>query len=235
MNAPKLMDPSTSVFIHIAAEVDARPAFLPSSTHKKHLARRCKLRCRELAELPGVLDTAVFDALFVAPSRSAFLEDSEGCVRVARYDLAILIECADDETAEQVMRDPAFAMLRHMLDANARFSHVVTATNARRIGPVDHTRPGFFLFSYLFADSVDSTVAAWKVAAGTLQAAAGLDNAVALRPRSRSQYTLISHSRWERLGDLLRWLLWPAGLRRRLLDTFAAHRVAAMPIVYRLA
>lgn len=224
------MNPTT--YIHVAVEIDARPAFLPSSYAKKHLLRRCKLRCRELREgVEGITGTAVFDAMFVAPARSAFLADSEGCVRVARYDAAILIECRDEAAARAVRRHPAFAHLLHMLDAGARFTHVVTATQARIVAPVDHARGGVFLFNYIFADALENGLDAWGTAAASVAPA----NAVVLQPSTRSQYTLISHSRWDKAADVLRWLLFRPALRSRLLEAFAKRRAAAMPILYRLA
>jgi hypothetical protein len=136
-----LIEPSPSHYIHVAAELDARPAFLPASRRKTGVIERCKLLCERLQSLSGVIEATVFTALLVPPGRGEFLKKREGQVRVARYDLAVLIECRNEAAAKAIGVTPAFAELLRILDDNAIYTHTITATNVRRIGPVDHSRP----------------------------------------------------------------------------------------------
>jgi hypothetical protein len=51
----------------------------------------------------------------------------------------------------------------------ASFTHVVTATNPKSMGPVDHARQGVFLFNYFFADDTAENLAVWEYTAGWFQ------------------------------------------------------------------
>ena len=64
----KLAEPLPSGFVHIAAEVDARPPFLPNSRRKRRLIARCKECCRRLEGEPAVLSAVVFDAIIATPA-----------------------------------------------------------------------------------------------------------------------------------------------------------------------
>ena len=46
-----------------------------------------------------------------------------------------------------------FRVLETDVRENAGHVYVITAGNAKRIGTVDHTRDGVFLFNYFYADS----------------------------------------------------------------------------------
>jgi hypothetical protein len=229
-----LVEPSRACFTVLAAEVDTRPAFLPSSRRKKRLLAQCKAQLAQLRELPGVTDAAVFNAVLVPPVRGASLNRR---ARRARYDVTVLIECRDEPASKALRAHAAFEALVGMLDRDARYMHLVTASNARRIGPVDHSRPGVFLFNYFYADSVERNLAVWNYTAGWFQAETGLDNSTVLRPAeySPSHYTLINHCRWDSLHDILPSLLFKRTFRSYVLETFAANDVAAMPVLYRLA
>ena len=68
----KLAEPLPSGFVHVAAEVDARPPFLPNSRKKRQLLACCKEWCRQLEDEAEVLDAVVFDALVAIPGRGEF-------------------------------------------------------------------------------------------------------------------------------------------------------------------
>ena len=74
---------------------------------------------------------------------------------IARFDVAILIECESLDAAELLRTHPAYTELVQLIFSAASLVHQITATNVRRIAPVDHSRGGVFLFNYFFADSVD--------------------------------------------------------------------------------
>ena len=140
-----LVEPSPSFFIQIAAEIDSRVAFLPGSRRKRQTLVRCKALCQCLLSMPDVLDASVFRAFLVPLGRGAFLKRSPLAVRRARYDVTILIECRDQNTAEQLFASPAYTDLTRVVSENARVMHTITTSNARRIGPVDHSRQGVFV------------------------------------------------------------------------------------------
>jgi hypothetical protein len=79
----------------------------------------------------------------------------------ARFDLAMLIETDSVERAEALRASASFRALETDARENARHVYVVTASNAKRIGTVDHTRDGVFLFNYFYADSPAQNLAAW--------------------------------------------------------------------------
>ena len=234
----KLAEPLPSGFVHIAAEVDARPPFLPNSRKKRRLLARCKGWCRQLEEDPDVLSAVVFDALVATPGRGEFLKRRPGKVHVARFDLAVLIETTTPEAADAALRaSPAYADMERTIREAATFTHVVTATNPKSMGTVDHDRQGIFLFNYFFADDTEQNLAVWEYTAGWFGQETGLDNSTVLLPREgeRSEYTIMNHCRWDRLRDVMPSLLFKKSFRSYVLANFEASNVAAMPILYRMA
>ncbi|MDQ5827076.1 MAG: hypothetical protein M3441_23165 [Chloroflexota bacterium] len=232
-----LIEPAPSGYIHIAAEVDRRPPFLPNSRKKRELIAKCKRLCRQLEADPSVVSAVVFDALLIPPGRGEFIKERPGRVHVARFDLAVLIETTSPETADAVKASPAYAEMERALRETATFTHVITATNVKRIGPVDHSRQGVFLFNYFFADDTAQNLAVWEYTAGWFQQETGLDNSTVLLPRDgeRSNYNIINHCRWDRLRDVLPSLIFKRTFCTYVLVNFEANRVAAMPILYRMA
>ena len=101
---------------------------------------------------------------------------------IARFDVAILIECESLDAAELLRTHPAYTELVQLIFSAASLVHQITATNVRRIAPVDHSRGGVFLFNYFFADSVDQNLSVWNYTAGWFQAETGLDNSTVLLP-----------------------------------------------------
>jgi len=233
----KLVEPASSGYVHVAAEVDARAPFLPNSRKKRQLIARCKGWCRQLEGGPGVLSAVVFDALLVAPGRGEFLNRRPGEVHVARFDLAVLIETATPEAADALRASPAYADMERAIREAATFTHVVTATNPKSMGAVDHERRGVFLFNYFFADDTARNLAVWEYTAGWFQQETGLDNSTVLLPRDggRSEYNITNHCRWDRLRDVAPSLIFKRSFRNYVLANFEANGVAPMPILYRLA
>ncbi len=75
-----LIEPALSGYIHIAAEVDRRPPFLPNSRRKRKLIAKCKRWCRQLEADPSVVSAVVFDALVIPPGRGEFIKERPGKV-----------------------------------------------------------------------------------------------------------------------------------------------------------
>jgi hypothetical protein len=179
----------------------------------------------------------VFDALVIPPGRGEFIEKRSGEVHVARFDLAVLVETASPEAADALGASPVYAEMERSVRKAAAFTHRIAATNAKRIGRVDHGRQGVFLFNYFFADDTAQNLAVWEYTAGWFQQETGLDNSTVLLPSDGepSGYNIINHCRWDRLQDVLPSLVFKESFRTYVLANFAANRVAAMPILYRMA
>lgn len=235
--AVTLVEPTTSSYLHIAAEVDRRPPFLPISRAKRDLLARCKAWCAQLAGEAGVIDTAVFTAVLIPPIPKSALAGRRGAVHVARFDLVVLIECEDAGARARLQGRTAYRAMEDAIRAAASYVHCVTATNVRRIGPVDHTRPGVFLFNYFHSDNTDQNLAVWNYTAGWFQAETGLNNSTVLLPDDprESQYAVINHCRWDRLRHVLPSLIFKKTFHSYVLDNFTANNVAPMPILYHLA
>ena len=121
--------------------------------------------------------------------------------------------------------------------ARTKKSLTVTGVNVRRIGPVDHSKKGVFLFNYFYADQVNQNLQVWEYTAGWFQDQTGLDNSTVILPDlvKESSYKIINHCRWDHLIDILPSLIFKRSFRKFVLKNFEANNVATMPILYRLA
>jgi len=234
----RLVEPARSGYLLLAAEVDSHPPFLWASRNKRRLIEDCAGWCARITRDPGVLEAAAFQAILIPPfGDTTFLRQRRNEFHRARFDLALLIETDSVERAEGLRRSPHFRSLETHVRGAAGHVYTVTASNAKRIGAVDHARDGVFLFNYFYADSPAQNLAAWEQTAGWYQQETGLDNASVLMPTraDRSEYTLIDHCRWDRLGDVLPALVFKRSFRDFVLAHFDANDAGPMPILYRLA
>lgn len=231
-----LIEPSASGFIQIAADVESRLPILPASRRKRALLADCRRLCRAIAERDGVSSAVIFRSALVPPGRGAFLARHPE-VHVAGFDVAVLIEASSLARARELRHDSAFAALETRIREAASYTHIVTASNVKRIGPVDHSRDGLFLFNYFFAAETPRNLAVWEYTAGWFQQETGLDNSTVLLPDAgeASQYNIINHCRWDGFGDILPSLLLKRSFRDYVLANFEANEVAAIPVLYRMA
>ena len=234
----RLIEPSTSGFVLIAAEIDRRPPILGSSRRKRRLLAECKALCRDLRREAGVVDAAVFRAIVVPPGGGGpYLRRRREPAHLARFDVAILIETESLHKADVIRRNARYRELERQIRNTARFVYETTATNVKRIGPVDHTRDGVFLFNYFVAERREQNIAVWHYTAGWFQQETDLDNSTVLLPTNGtpSEYTLINHCRWNRLRDVLPSLIFKRSFRTYVLAHFDLNDTAPMPVLYRLA
>jgi len=116
--------------------------------------------------------------------------------------------------------------------------HVVAARNAKRVGDVDKTRPGTFIFNYFVADDPAVMLELFDYLAGWYEAETGLDNSILLVPldEEKSDYVAINHARWDASLPRFAWQQFSKrSFRTYLLANLKANHVGAMPILYRLA
>jgi hypothetical protein len=234
----QLVAPKSSGYVLLAAEVDAHPPFLWSSREKRQMLEDCVGWCRRAAGEPGVLEAVTFQAMLVPPiGEPGFLRRRRGEFHRARFDVAILVETDSVARAEELRASALFRPLEARVHEDAGHVYVVTASNAKRIGAVDHGRDGVFLFNYFYAGSLAQNLAVWEHTAGWFQRETGLDNSTVLQPTHSdlSEYTLINHCRWDRLRDVLPALVFKRSFRDFVLAHFDANDTAPMPVLYRLA
>jgi hypothetical protein len=236
----RLVDPVRSGFVLLAAEIDRRPGplFLWPSPKKRRLIADAKRLCDRLRQKTGVRDATVFRALLAPPGgRGPYLRRRGESVHRARFDLVVLIENESLKAAEDLLADPLYRELDARVRGAARYVYATTATNVKRIGPVDHSRDGVFLFNYFVADRPSQNIAAWHYTAGWFEQETCLNNSTVLLPERPSEagYTIINHCRWDRLRDVLPSLLFKRSFRHYVLAHFEANDTAPMPILYKLA
>jgi hypothetical protein len=166
------------------------------------------------------------------------LKERGDSLHVPRFDIVVLIETTSPTTAPEVQRTEPYQALVNTLRAQAKDMHVIAARNAKRVGDVDKTRPGTFLFNYFVADDPEVMLQLWDYLAGWYAVETGLDNSTLLVPLEGelSDYLAINHARW---NDSLPSVMVHQVSRRSfwtyVLANLEANRVGAMPILYRLA
>ena len=235
-----LIDPAPLGYLHLAAEVQAahRPGpVLRRSRDKQQLLGVLKWQARQLAGLAAVERVTVYDAVVFAPP-GGDVKDRPATLPAAWFDVAVLAETSSPEAAREVRAAPAWQALAAALTERARRVHQVAARNVRRVGDVDKTRPGLFLFNYFAGDDPALAVEVWDYLAGWYEAETGLDNSTLLEPLEgeQSDYVLINHARWD--GNLPLFMarqLPKKSFRSYMLANLKAHHLAAMPVLYRLA
>lgn len=237
-----LKEPTGSFYVHLAAEIDAPlTSFLPvfpfDSKQKRALISTCKALCQQLRDEDLVVDATVFTAILIPPGRGEYLDQTDEDVHVARFDVAVLLEVTDEGALQRLKRSETYVELESTIVEGASYSHIVSATNVKRIDSVDHDRDGVFLFNYFFAEDTQQNIDVWEYTAGWFEAETGLDNSTLLRPddQHRSEYALINHCRWDRLIDVLPSIRFKPSFEEYVLANFKANRVAAIPILYKLA
>lgn len=233
----RLVEPVSSGYVHLMAEVDSRLPFLPASRTKRDLLKECKRYCSELERRSDVKSAVAFRAILIPPGRGEFLKQRPGKVHIAKFDVVILIETNTVEDAEKLRQSDVFVKLEERVREVARYSRIITASNVKRIGSVDHNRDGVFLFNYFFADDTNQNLAVWEYTAGWFQQESGLDNSTVLLPNHAqdSEYNIVNHCRWDHLRNILPSLLFKRSFRSYVLSNFEANNVAAIPILFKLA
>jgi hypothetical protein len=241
--AVSLIEPTTLGYVHVAAEV--RPRSLPFGARargrgKSELVGGLKQIARELERLDAVETATIFDALASPPATrfSPYLKEREQAIHVARFDVVVLIETASPEVVRDVQGTRPYQDLLELVRNEAKHTHVIAARNAKRVGDVDKTRQGLFLFNYFVADDARVALELWDYLAGWYQVETGLDNSTLLVPLEgeRSDYLAINNARTdEGLPRFIARQMSKKTFRTYVQANLEANRVGAMAILYRLA
>ncbi|MEP3116214.1 hypothetical protein [Nisaea sp.] len=233
-----LIEPAQSGYLLLAIEVDHRPSigFFVESKAKKKLLGTLKALAQKLGTTDAGFDATVFKAVIIPPGRGAFLNKRPE-VKIAKFDVVLLVEFVTVDAAKEYQKTPEWAALVADIKENSHNVMSIAASNARRIGPVDHATNGIFLFNYFYADSLDVNLQVWNYTAGWFQDQTGLDNSTVLLPDDATQvpYTIINHCRWDGLRNILPALLFNRSFKPFVLDNFEQNNTAAIPILYKLA
>jgi hypothetical protein len=240
----RLVEPTTHGYIYIAGTVKPGPlpVVLPNPERAQLTLRLCEL-ARQLAELDTVVTAHVFRAL-VRPPTARFSEylqqrlQSARGVKLATFDVLILIETTSPAAAHELQRTPAYAGLVQAVEQHARDLYVMVGRNARRIHDVDTTRQGLFLFNHFVADDREVMLELWEYLASWYMVETGLRNSVAMVPLdgAPADYAIVNFARWE--VGLLRHFwnqLSKQSFWRYVTANLDANHAASLPVYCRLA
>ncbi|WP_227377964.1 hypothetical protein [Haladaptatus halobius] len=238
----QFIEPSSLGYIHIGATVRPRSlplTLLPNGREKTELLTRLKERARHLEELEAVETAAIFETAAMPPlHRLPYIKEHKDSIHLARFDVAVLIETKSPVAAREVQDTQAYQSLMDAIQNAATDVHVMAARNEKRIGDVDKTKQGVFIFNYFVADDPDVMLELFDYLAGGYVAETGLDNSTLLVPldNENADYIAINNARWD-IG-ILRFLwreLTNKSLRSFVQTNLKANQVGAMPVLYRLA
>jgi hypothetical protein len=238
----KLVEPTTLGYLHIGAEVRPRrlPFLqrLPPGREKSELIGGLKELARQVSQLDAVEKVTIYDAVAIAPARSRYLTERADSIHDARFDVVVLIETKSVAAIREVRSTQQYEVLLDTLRQHAKRVHVMAARNAKRLGDVDKSRDGLFLFNYFVAEDANVMSDLWDRLAGWYEVETGLDNSTLLVPIAgeQSDYQAINHARWDESVPRFLWRQFSKqSFRTYVLANLEANHVGAMPALYRLA
>jgi hypothetical protein len=230
-----LLQPPPLGYIHVAATVGPPPGRTPfpgRSPQKATLLNRLGSLARELERLAIIERATVYRAILFAPPAGA----ASQAPRLARYDVVVLIETTSPQVLGEVQATEPYKVLAAAVTEAATDVHIMTARCRKRVGDVDKTRQGLFLFNYFVADDAAVALQLWEHLAGWYAVETGLDNSTLLEPLEQAAYAFVNHARWDSsLPHLMLRQLTKPSFRTYVLANLQANRIVAMPILYRLA
>jgi len=237
----RLVEPTTLGYLYVAASI--RPSPFPTllpSRRRSELIVRVKERARQVESLDGVVRATVFRAVIMPPARpfSVFLSEHKASLHVANFDLVVLIETRSPAVIRAVQLAPEYVGLMELIRKKSKLVRIIAAKNEKRIGEVDTSRPGLFLFNHFAAEDRRVMLQLWEYLTDWYEVETGLDNSVAMvpLPGEPSDYALVNWARWDK--SPLRHL-WSQLSKRSFWNYVAANldanHAASMPIYYHLA
>jgi hypothetical protein len=231
-----LIDPPPTGYLLLAAVVEPTAGRTPlprRGSRKATLLAELKTLAASLERLGAVTKATVYRAALIPPPGS---DARRMAARPARYDVVTLIETTTVEAASDVAASPEYRKLHDAVTAAAREEYLITARCLRRVGDVDKTRPGLFLFNFFVAEDPGVALDLWDHLAAWYAVETGLDNSTLLGPVGPADYVFVNHARWDM--SLPRFAVTQFGKRTfysYVLANLHANGTASMPILYRLA
>jgi hypothetical protein len=231
----KLIEPPPLGYIHLAAAVASPAGRIPrpgSSPRKTVLLTRLKDLTRQLANLPEVIRATVYRAILIPPPGGY----AEQATHPARYDVAVLVETTTPEVIGEVQTSEPYKLLLEAVQDAATDLHIMAARCIKRVGDVDKTRQGLFLFNYFVAEDPKVALRLWEHLAGWYAVETGMDNSTLLAPIGDADYVFVNHLRWDYgLPRLMVRQFAKPSFYRYVLANLRANRTGSMPLLYRLA
>lgn len=231
-----LTDPPPTGYLLLAGVVEptvGRTPFPRGGPRKAALLAELKSLAARLEGLEAVTKATIYRAVLIPPpGRDA----RRMAAHPARYDVAALVETTTVDVLGDVEGSAEYRKLHDALTAAAREEYQMPARCLRRVGEVDKTRPGLFLFNYFTAGDPAVAVELWEHLAAWYAVETGLDNSTLLGPVGPSDYVFVNHARWDM--SLPRFAARQFGKRTfytYVLANLRANATAAMPILYHLA
>ncbi len=231
----RLIEPPALGYIQVAAAVEppARGPLPGRSAEKRALLANLKSLAGQLEGLETVEKATVYRATLMPPPAGYAKEKAS---HVARYDVVVLIETRSPEVIEEVRATEPFKLLLEAVTDAASDVYVMTARCVRRIGDVDKSRQGLFLFNYFVGDDPEVALELWDYLADWYVVETGLRNSTLLAPTSDADYVFVNHARWdESLPSFMVRQMAKPSFYRCVLANMRANRTGAMPLLYRLA
>jgi hypothetical protein len=234
-----LIEPSGLGYVHIGAEIEppSRPGpVLRRSKAKRALIKRLKEAAARLEQRSDVERATVFDAVAFMPGGEYIKEHPEK--PPAMFDVVVLIEAASEAVLPDVQGSEEYQSLMQELEPAARRLHVIAARNLKRIGDVDKTRKGTFVFNHLIGDDPEVIVEHWEWLGGWYLVETGLNNSTLFVPLEgqQSDYVAINNARWNiSLPRLILKQLPKRSFWNYVTKNLDAHKIGAWPVFYRLA
>lgn len=234
--------PSGRGYLHIGAEVrpPRRPGpILRRGADKTRLESRLKGLGRQLEQDAKVEKVTVYDATAIPPlQRLPEVSQRAGSIELPRFDVVVLVETVSPAAIPEVQATVTYRAIIDELRTAAKRTHITAARNAKRIGDVDKTRQGTFIFNYFVADNPDTMLELFDYLAGWYEVETGLDNTTLLVPLEgdKSGYVAINHARWEASLPRFAWQQFSKkSFRSYVLANLRANHVGAIPVLYQLA
>ncbi|NUT34461.1 MAG: hypothetical protein HOV79_15430 [Hamadaea sp.] len=224
----RLLPPTDDGFVLLAAEAGRWLGYLPSA----HTAMAARLQ--EMAATVEAREATVFRAILRAPGEGDQLLTARG-LHSARYDVVVLFRTSTVDAALALRDSAGYRALAAAARAGSRRTHEVVASNAARLGDVDHGPDHAFLFNYFYADDRETLLKVWEYTAGWFQHKTALPNSALMRPLDGepADYGIINHASWPTVPTFLPSLLFRPTFRSFVLANFKANGIAAQPIIYR--
>jgi hypothetical protein len=149
----------------------------------------------------------------------------------------VLVEAVSPEAAREVQKHASYKALVDVLRSKASDMHLIVERLVKRVGDVDKTRQGLFLFNYFVGDDEHVTLDLWDYLAGWYAVETGMNNSTLLIPLEgeRSDYVIINHARWDSLLRFLWQQFSKKSFKNYMQANLDANHVGAMPILYWLA
>jgi hypothetical protein len=231
-----LIEPPPTGYLLLAAVVEptlGRTPFPRRSPRKAALLSGLKAQAASLERLEAVTKATVYRGALIPPVNP---DARRMAARPARYDVVVLVETTTVDVIGDVEASPEYRKLHDTITAAARDQYLMLARCLRRVGDVDKTRPGLFLFNFFVAEDPAVALDLWEHLAAWYAVETGLDNSTLLGPVGPADYVFVNHARWDM--SLPRFAATQFGKRTfysYVLANLRANGTAAMPILYRLA